>query len=72
MQRVILPSKNRRDIDTAGELPDQVKAEVEFVYVDAVEDAIAAAFEGGWQGVTGKPRTDRIGAHGQAWLESHL
>lgn len=72
MHRVILPSKNRRDIDTAGELPDQVKAEVEFVYVDAVEDAIAAAFEGGWQGVTGKPRTAGIGAHGQTWLESHL
>lgn len=72
MQRVILPSKNRRDIDTAGELPDQVKAEVEFVYVDAVEDAIAAAFDGGWQGVTGKPRTSGMGAHGQTWLESHL
>ncbi|GAA5990502.1 hypothetical protein JCM10908_007402 [Rhodotorula pacifica] len=72
MQRVILPSKNRRDIDTAGELPAQVKAEVEFVFVDAVEDAIEAAFEGGWEGVTGKPRSSGVGAHGQTWLESHL
>jgi ATP-dependent Lon protease len=40
MQRVILPKENEKDL---RELPDHVRAEMEFVLVERIEDVLAAA-----------------------------
>ncbi|KAG8994663.1 hypothetical protein FRB90_000367 [Tulasnella sp. 427] len=48
IRRVILPARNRRDIFGAGaageELGEEVKKDMEFIFVDRVEEALAAAF----------------------------
>ncbi|KAG8989042.1 hypothetical protein FRB90_002436 [Tulasnella sp. 427] len=48
IRRVILPVRNRRDIFGAGaageELGEEVKKDMEFIFVDRVEEALAAAF----------------------------
>ncbi|KAG8943336.1 hypothetical protein FRC00_011254 [Tulasnella sp. 408] len=48
IRRVILPAKNRRDIFGVGvageELGEEVKREMEFIFVERVEEALAAAF----------------------------
>ncbi|BGP51492.1 hypothetical protein JCM10450v2_007438 [Rhodotorula kratochvilovae] len=63
--RAILPLPNKRDVE--ADLPAQVRAEVEFVYVRSVEEALDAAFEGGLEALAA-PRTD-----GRAWeVQSHL
>ena len=40
MQRVILPKENEKDL---RELPDHVRAEMEFVLVERIEDVLATA-----------------------------
>lgn len=48
IRRVILPAKNRQDIFGVGatgeELGEEVKREMEFIFVERVEEALAAAF----------------------------
>ncbi|GAA6058145.1 hypothetical protein JCM3770_001947 [Rhodotorula araucariae] len=65
--RAILPLPNKRDVD--ADLPAQVRADVEFVYVRSVDEALDAAFEGGLEALAA-PR----GAEGRrAWeVQSHL
>ena len=43
IRRVILPSRNLRSLD---DLPDAMRAEMEFILVDRVEDALPHVFEG--------------------------
>jgi ATP-dependent Lon protease len=38
--RVLLPARNRRDFD---EIPQETRAELEFVWLETVDDAIGAA-----------------------------
>jgi ATP-dependent Lon protease len=40
LKRVILPRPNRDDLK---ELPDQVRADMEFILVDRIEDVLTAA-----------------------------
>ncbi|MDB5566621.1 MAG: lon [Tardiphaga sp.] len=40
IKRVLLPARNRRDFD---DIPDDVRAAIEFTWLQRVEDAIASA-----------------------------
>jgi len=40
---VILPAENEKDLSDAGEIPPEVFDDMEFVYVDDVEQALAVA-----------------------------
>jgi ATP-dependent Lon protease len=42
LTRVMLPARNRRDYD---EISEEVRARLEFIWLERVEDAVAAAFE---------------------------
>jgi ATP-dependent Lon protease len=44
IRTVLLPARNRKDLE---EIPDSVKRELEFVWLDRVDDAVAAAIGGG-------------------------
>jgi ATP-dependent Lon protease len=44
IRTVILPARNRRDFD---EIPASVRATLQFVWAERVEDVLAAAFDGG-------------------------
>jgi ATP-dependent Lon protease len=44
IKTVILPARNRRDLD---DIPASVRETLQFVWAERVEDVIAAAFEGG-------------------------
>ena len=46
LTRVMLPARNRRDFD---EIPQGARDKLEFVWLERVDDAIAAALEGGKQ-----------------------
>ncbi|GAA5856188.1 hypothetical protein JCM9279_000931 [Rhodotorula babjevae] len=64
--RAILPLPNKRDVD--ADLPAQVRAEVEFVYVRTVDEALDAAFEGGLAALA-RVKGDKAGG----WeVQSHL
>jgi ATP-dependent Lon protease len=43
IRRVILPKENEKDL---RELPDNVRAEMEFIFVERVEDSLSAAIPG--------------------------
>jgi ATP-dependent Lon protease len=40
IRTVLLPARNRKDLE---EIPDSVKRELEFVWLERVDDAVAAA-----------------------------
>jgi ATP-dependent Lon protease len=42
LKRVMLPARNRRDYD---DIPEEVRQQLEFIWLERVEDAIAAALE---------------------------
>lgn len=42
LKRVMLPARNRRDYD---EIPEEVRAQLEFIWLERIEEAIAAALE---------------------------
>ncbi|GAA5915464.1 hypothetical protein JCM8208_000723 [Rhodotorula glutinis] len=64
--RAILPLPNKRDVD--ADLPPQVRAEVGFVFVRTVDEALDAAFEGGL-GSLARVKGDKAGG----WeVQSHL
>ena len=44
IERVILPGRNRKDLI---EVPEEVRNKLDFRFVEAVDDAIAAALEPG-------------------------
>jgi ATP-dependent Lon protease len=44
IKRVMLPARNRRDYD---DIPDVARREMEFIWLERVEDAVAAALEPG-------------------------
>ncbi len=46
LKRVLLPARNRRDYD---EIPEDTRKSLEFVWLEDVDGAIAAAFEGAGQ-----------------------
>jgi ATP-dependent Lon protease len=42
LKRVMLPARNRRDYD---DIPEEVRQQLEFVWLERVEEAVAAALE---------------------------
>jgi ATP-dependent Lon protease len=42
IQRVMLPARNKRDLE---EIPEDARRKLEFIWLERVEDAIAAALE---------------------------
>jgi ATP-dependent Lon protease len=42
LKRVMLPARNRRDYD---DIPDEVRQQMEFIWLERVEEAVAAALE---------------------------
>jgi ATP-dependent Lon protease len=42
LKRVMLPARNRRDYD---DIPEEVRQQLEFIWLERVEDAVAAALE---------------------------
>ena len=44
IRTVLLPARNRKDLE---EIPESVKRELEFVWLERVEDAVAAAIGNG-------------------------
>jgi ATP-dependent Lon protease len=42
LKRVMLPARNRRDFD---DIPEEARGQLEFVWLDRVDDAVAAALE---------------------------
>jgi len=44
IRTVLLPARNRKDLE---EIPDSVKRELEFVWLERVDDAVAAAIGNG-------------------------
>jgi ATP-dependent Lon protease len=42
IKRVMLPARNRRDFD---DIPEETRRQLEFVWLDRIEDAVAAALE---------------------------
>ena len=42
IQRVMLPARNRKDFD---DIPEEVRKQVEFVWLERVEEAVAAALD---------------------------
>src|SRR5499426_3375538 len=44
LKRVMLPARNRKDFE---DIPDEARQQLEFVWLDRVEDAVAAGLEGG-------------------------
>lgn len=43
IRTVILPARNRRDLE---DIPDSVRARLEFVWAERIEDVLARALEG--------------------------
>jgi ATP-dependent Lon protease len=44
IKKVILPTRNRKDVE--GDVPVNVKSEINFVYANSVYDVLQSAFEG--------------------------
>ena len=44
IRTVLLPARNRKDLD---DIPESVRRELEFVWLDRVDDAVAHALGGG-------------------------
>jgi ATP-dependent Lon protease len=44
IRRVMLPARNRKDFE---DIPEQVRRDLEFVWLERVDDAVAAGLEGG-------------------------
>jgi ATP-dependent Lon protease len=42
IKRVMLPARNRRDYD---DIPETARREIEFIWLERVEEAVAAALE---------------------------
>ena len=41
IKRVILPARNKRDF---GDVPEEVRKQLEFVWIDRVDEAVSSAF----------------------------
>jgi ATP-dependent Lon protease len=62
IRTVLLPTRNEKDLE---DVPAAVRKQVEFVFVDTIDDAIAAAFEdGSGTGGNGKGASRRAGKTG--------
>jgi ATP-dependent Lon protease len=42
LKRVMLPQRNRKEYE---EIPEEIRGELEFIWLERVEDAVAAALE---------------------------
>jgi ATP-dependent Lon protease len=42
IRRVMLPARNRRDFD---DIPEEVRKQIEFIWLERVEEAVAAALD---------------------------
>jgi ATP-dependent Lon protease len=60
LKRVMLPARNRRDYD---DIPEEARNQLEFIWLERVEEAIAAALEPPAPGTSAsKPQTDTAAA----------
>jgi ATP-dependent Lon protease len=57
LKRVMMPARNRKDFE---DIPDEVRKSMEFVWLETVDDAVAAALEASPQG-SAPPRTATLG-----------
>jgi len=50
IKRVMLPARNQRDF---GDIPEEVRKQLEFIWIDRVDEAVSSAFRiGGGDGKT--------------------
>jgi ATP-dependent Lon protease len=42
IKRIMLPQRNRKDFD---EIPEEVRRQVEFIWLERIDDAVASALE---------------------------
>jgi ATP-dependent Lon protease len=56
LKRVMLPARNRRDYD---DIPDEARHQLEFIWLERVEEAIAAALDQPSKDVSLSPKADR-------------
>jgi ATP-dependent Lon protease len=66
IKRVILPERNRRDLD---EVPDEVRRELEFAFVTRLDEVIASALEEMPRAIT--PREERPARSGSMPSSQH-
>jgi ATP-dependent Lon protease len=55
LKRVMLPARNRKDFD---DIPEDARKQLEFVWLERVDDAVAAALEPAAQGVASTTEAD--------------
>ena len=55
LKRVMLPARNRSDFD---DIPEEARKALEFVWLERVDDAVAAALEPAAQGVASATNAD--------------
>jgi ATP-dependent Lon protease len=53
LTRVMLPARNRRDFE---DIPEETREKLEFIWLETVDDAMAAALEPAGGGVSGQPK----------------
>jgi ATP-dependent Lon protease len=67
LKTVILPKRNADDLD---DVPDEVKEDMKFVYVETVDDVLKSALEsdqaGAKKAVTKKTTTKKAKSHGKS------
>jgi len=56
LKRVMLPARNRKDFD---DIPEEVREQMTFVWLERVDDAVAAALEPGKPKAPGESHADR-------------
>ena len=54
LKRVMLPARNRKDFD---DIPEQAKRQLEFVWLERIEEAVAAALD---PAVSGKDTPSKV------------
>lgn len=69
LKTLLLPLKNKRDYD--ADVPASVKADVEFVFVERVEEALEVAF-GGKVKLRARAAEMEGTRGGKEWVESRL
>jgi ATP-dependent Lon protease len=52
LARVMLPARNRRDFD---DIPEETRHKLEFIWLETVDDAMAAALEPAHDGAEAQP-----------------
>ena len=62
IKRVMLPARNRKDYE---DIPDEVRGTIEFIWLDTVDEAVAAALEAAADRTTSDKTTLKAGSGAQ-------